>query len=164
MLGGLNLIDRIHFVEGLAPATPSSSTPDYISLKNAKVVGVLIHYKNATTVTGSAITLKQATDVSGTSEKALSFTTYFSKTDTGAADAPWSKATAASDTFTADNTNSKNGFYFIPIDPASLDLANGFDCVRAGTANATAQTITVIYVIVPAYGGNARNYPSFIVD
>lgn len=163
-MSGINILDRIHVVEGLAPVVPSSSTPDYVSLKLARQVGVLIHAKNATTVTGSAITLKQASAVAGTGEKALPFTTYYSKVDTGAADAPWTKQTASSNTFTTDNTNSKNSLYFIPIDPASLDINNGFDCIRAGTGNATAATITVFYVIVPKYGGDPEVFPSFIVD
>jgi hypothetical protein len=163
-LASINLLDDLHIVEGLAPVVPSSSTPDYISLKGANAAGILIHAKNATTVTGSAITLKQATAVAGTGEKALSFTTYYKKEDTGAADAPWTKATATSDTFTTLATDSKNTFYFIPIDPASLDINNGFDCVRAGTGNATAATISVYYLIRPKHNGNPELVKSFIVD
>ncbi len=163
MSGGLNIPDTLHIVEGLAPVVPNSSTPDYINLKGARRVEILIHAKNATTVTGSAITLKQATDVSGTNEKALSFTTYFKVEDTAAADAPWTKATAVSDTFTPLATNSKNSIYRIPIDPATLDTTNGFDCIRVATANGVAQTITVLYLIEPIEGGNARNFPSMIV-
>lgn len=163
-LASLNILDDIHIVEGLGPVVPSTSTPDYISLKNAHSVGVLIHVKNATTVTGSAITVKQATAVAGTSEKALSFTTYYKKEDTAAADAPWTKSTATSDTFTTLATNSLNSLYFIPIDPASLDTANGFDCIRAGTGDATAATVSVYYLIRPKNAGNPKLVPKFIVD
>lgn len=164
MTGGLNIPDQLHVVEGLAPVTPSSSTPDYVSLKNARAVEVFIHAKNGTTVTGSAITLLQASAVAGTGEKALAFTTYYKVDDTAAADAPWTKVAAASNTFTTNNTNSKNYTYRIPVDPASLDVANGFDCIRAGTANAANTTISVFYMIVPKHGGNAQKFPSFIVD
>jgi hypothetical protein len=164
MYGGGNLIDDIHVVEGLAPATPSTSTPDYISLKDCRDVGVLIHVKNGTTVTGSAITLKQATAVAGTSEKALAFTTYFSVSDTAAADAPWTKNTATSNTFTTATTNSKNYLYFIPVDPATLDTSNAFDCLRAGTGDGANTTVSVFYLCRPKFGGNARNFPSMIVD
>jgi hypothetical protein len=108
--------------------------------------------------------LKQATAVAGTSEKTLSFTTYYAKTDTAAADAPWTKSTATSDTFTTLATDSKNSLYFIPVDPASLDVANGFDCVRAGTGNATAATISVFYLIRTKNAGNPKLVPSFIID
>ena len=66
MGSGLRQIDKVKFVEGLAPQTPSSSTPDYVSLKHYKHLTIVIQAKNATTVTGSAITLKQATDVAAT--------------------------------------------------------------------------------------------------
>lgn len=164
MTGGINILDHLHVVEGLAAAVPSSSTPDYISLKNAKAVLVLVHYKNATTVTGSAITLKQATAVAATGEKALALPFYYVVNDNATADAPWTKVTATSDTFTTDNTNSKNGYYAIPVDPASLDTANGFDCLRAGTGNATAATIDVTYLVVPKFGGNPATVASMIVD
>ena len=132
MFPSINLLDHIHVVEGLAPVTPSSSTPDYLNLKNAESVLVLIHAKNATTVTGSAITLKQATAVAGTSEKALSFTDYYKKEDTGTADAPWTRATAVSDTFTTDATNSKNSLYAIPATrPRSTSTTASTACAPA---------------------------------
>ena len=164
MSGSINLLDRVHIVEGLAPAVPSSSTPDYVSLKDARDVLVVVHAKNATTVTGSAITLKQAKDVSGGSEKELPFTAYYKREDTAGADAPWTKVAATGNTFTTLATDSKNSLYAIPVDPASLDVANGFDCVRAGTGDATAATITVLYLVEPKYAGNPAIQKSAIVD
>ena len=147
---GLNLnallSEQVKFVTGLDSAVPSSSTPDYVSLKNFERFTAIILVKNATTVTGSAITLKQATAVAGTGEKALSFTTAYRNIDTAAGDV-LSSFTVSSDTFTTDSTNSKNLMYVIEVDPASLDVANGFDCIRVGTGNATAATVTVLYAL-----------------
>lgn len=140
------LSNRYKVVQALAPAVPSSSTPTRISTKNVLRLLAVISVKNATTVTGSAITLKQSTTVAGGSEKALSFTTYYANTDTGASDTLVA-TTASSDTFTTDSTNSKNLLYIIDIDPASLDTNNGFDVVRVGTGNATAATVDVVYVV-----------------
>lgn len=162
-MGGIVLAEHIKVVEGLAPVVPSSSTPDYISLKDVESVDVLIHVKNATTVTGSAITLHQATTVAGGSVKALAFTTYYRNIDTAASDA-LTKQTAVSNTFTTDATNSKNLMYRIPVDPASLDVANGFDCIRAGTGDATAATVSVYYLCKLKYGGNVTIQPSLITD
>lgn len=164
MTGGINFLDHIHFVEALKPTTPSSTTPAYISTKNAKAIGVLIHVANATTVTGSAITLKQATAVAGTSEKALGLPFYYKVVDVVGADVPWVKVAAVSDTFTTDATNSKDSLYFIPVDPASLDTPNSFDCLRVGTGNGVATTITAMYVIAPKHGGNPVLFPTFILD
>lgn len=163
MISGNNLLDFVYPVEGLAAVTPSTSTPDYISLKNVHSVLVKIHVKNGTTVTGSAITLKQATAVAGTGEKALPFTTYYRVADTGAADAPPTKVTAASNTFTTNTTNSKNYYYLIPVSPSMLDSDGGFDCLRAGTGDAVNTTVVVEYLVRPLLGG-VNNMPSFIID
>lgn len=140
------LVDSAKIVIGLDPTVPSSSTPDYVSLKDYGHVTAIVLVKNATTVTGSAITLKQATAVAGTSEKALSFATAFRNIDTAAADA-LAEFTVSSDTFTTDATNSKNLMYVIEVDAAQLDVTNGFDCFRVGTGNATAATVTVLYIL-----------------
>jgi len=156
------LVQTAKIVTGLDSIVPSSSTPDYVSLKNYGKLTAVILVKNATTVTGSAITLKQATAVAGTSEKALSFSTVWANTDTGATDT-LVKTTVSSDTFTTDATNSKNLMYVIEVDAADLDVANGFDCVRVGTGNATAATVTVLYLLrSPRYA--QATLPSAIVD
>jgi hypothetical protein len=141
-----NLSEQVKVVEGLLGVVPSTSTPDYVSLKNYERCMVLIQVKNATTVTGSAITLKQATAVAGTGEKALAFTTYYSNIDTGAADV-LASATATSNTFTTNSTNSKNLMYVIEVKAEDLDVNNGFDCLRAGTGDATAATVSVTYFL-----------------
>ncbi len=156
------LVDSAKLVTGLDSIVPSSSTPDYVSLKNYGHFTAVILVKNATTVTGSAITLKQATAVAGTSEKALAFTKVWSNIDTGATDT-LVETTVSSNTFTTDSTNSKNLMYVIEVDAAELDTANGFDCIRVGTANATAATVTVLYVLSnPRYAGATP--PAAITD
>ncbi len=57
------LSEQVKPVLGLIGTVPSSSTPDYVSMKDYNRCQVMILVKNATTVTGSAITLKQATGV-----------------------------------------------------------------------------------------------------
>lgn len=164
MGSGLRLIDKQKFVEGLPPQTPSSSTPDYVSLKFYKHLTIVIQAKNATTVTGSAITLKQATDVAGTSEKALSFSKMWADVDTGAGDT-LTETAVSSDTFTTNATNSKNLLYVIEVDASDLDVDNGFDCVRLGTGNATATVLNVLYILSePSYAGDVGSLPSAIVD
>jgi len=164
MGSGLRQIDKVKFVEGLAPQTPSSSTPDYVSLKHYKHLTVVIQAKNATTVTGSAITLKQATDVAATSEKALSFAKMWADTDTGAGDT-LTETAVTSDTFTTGATNSKNYLYVIEVDASDLDADNGFDCVRLGTGNATASVLNVLYILSePSYAGDVATLPSASID
>lgn len=157
-----NLVEQAKIVTGLAPILPSSSTPDYVSLKGYERMTAIIVVDNATTVTGSAITVKQATVVAGTDEKAVAFTEVFRNIDTGASDALVSAA-VTSDTFTTDATNAKNLMYVIEITPDLLDVANNFDCVRIGTGNATAAIVAVVYILWPAKDGKTTPL-SAIVD
>lgn len=140
------LVSTQKIVDGLTCITPSTSTPDYVSMKDASRLTIVIKVRNATTVTGSAITLKQATAVAGTSEKALGFTKMWANLDTAATDTLVETA-VTSDTFTTLSTNSKLAMYVIEVDAASLDTTNGFDCVRAGTGDATAATLDVTYYL-----------------
>jgi hypothetical protein len=150
------LFDAVKPVEGLAIALPSSSTPDYVSLKGYRKCAILIHILNGTTVTGSAITVKQATAVAGTGEKALSFSKAWRNIDCAAADA-LAEFAVTSDTFTTDSTNSKHLMYLIDVDVEKLDRANGFDCIRAGTGNATATLLfSVVYYL---YGARYASSP-----
>ena len=153
------LVDQAAFVTGLAPITPSSSTPDYVTMKGWNNLAVIITVDNGNTVTGSAITLKQATAVAGTGEKALSFDTMYANEDTGAGDT-LTETAVASDTFTTDDTNAKNLIYVIEVDVQDLDIDNGFDCVRAGTGNGTNTVLSVNYVL---YNGRHEKLPAATV-
>ena len=148
-------------VTGLAPILPSSSTPDYVSLKNVLRMTVIILCNNATTVTGSAITLKQATSVAGTGEKALEFEKMFANADTDAGDA-LTETSVVSDTFTTGAVNDKNTMYVVDITPDMLDLANDFDCVRVGTGDAVASVLSVQYLCHMKTG--AASTKSVIID
>lgn len=161
---GTRLVEQVAFVDGLSNTTPNSSVPRYVSLKNFNHLTIVILAKNATTVTGSAITLKQAQDVSGTGEKALALPVAWRDLDTAAADAV-AEFAPSSDTFTTDATNGKNLLYVLEVDAADLDVNGGFDCVRLGVGNATATTITALYILSGArYMGAPANNPSAIVD
>ena len=150
------LFDAVKPVDGLQIAVPSSSTPDYVSMKGFRKCAILIKILNGTTVTGSAITVKQATAVAGTSEKAVTFTKAYRNIDMAAADA-LAEFAVTSSTFTTDTTNAKKLMYVIDIDVDDLDVSGGFDCIRAGTANA-ANTLTfdVTYLL---YGARYASSP-----
>ena len=165
MGSGTRLADKLSFYPAVKGAVPSSATPPYVSLKGYDHIGFLIIFNNATTVTGSAITLNQATAVAGTSAKALPFTTMFACIDTSASTL-FTQMAVTANTFTTDATNSKNGMYLIDVDAITLDLANGFDCVGIGLGNATAATISVIYLLglSPRFSGGYDSMMNPLVD
>ena len=161
---GVRHVDKIVLVEALAPVVPSSATPTVVSLKGYDHITILVNYKNATTVTGSAITLNQGTGGAGTTTltatKALGFTKMYANvnlSDTHAA----TETAVVSNTFTTDATNSQSGIYMIEISAIDLDIANGFKDIQVGVANATAATIQVWYILgpTPRYAGG---YDSFL--
>lgn len=102
---------------------------DFVSLKGYRKCTILIQVDNASTVTGGAVLLKQATVVAGTDEKALAFASMMANIDTGATDTLVATA-VTSNTFTTDTTDNKNLMYVIEINETDLDVDNGFDCLR----------------------------------
>jgi len=126
--------------------TTTVGDTDYVSMKGYERLTILISILNATTVTGGAVTLKQATAVAGTNEKALSFTKMYRNIDTAAAEA-LTEVAVVSDTFTTDATNSKGLLYVIEVSASDLDVSNGFDCVRLDVTGSVASLGTVIYIL-----------------
>ena len=122
----------------------------YVSLKNYRKIQIVISIADGTTVTGSTITLKQATAVAGTSEKALAFTRMLSSVDYPTT--ALAETAVTSNTFTTQTTNSKDSLYIIDVDSSELDVANGFDCIRVdGTGHAATASRGVV-VIYNLYG------------
>ena len=119
---------------------------DYVSLKGYSGCTILIQVDNATTVTGGAITLKQATAVAGTSEKALAFGTMLANTDAAAGDT-LTETAVTSDTFTTATTDNKNLVYVIEVDANDLDVANGFDCLRVDVLSMANAVGAVTYIL-----------------
>lgn len=160
---GLNLTDIAKIVQGspiIGALATTNGDCDFVSLKNFDRCTIVISVDNATTVTGGAITLKQATAVAGTSEKALSFSAMLANVDCAAGDT-LTETAVTSNTFTTDTTNDKNLMYVIEVKAEDLDIANGFDCLRVDSllmANAVGNVLYIMH--------GARNCPpgSAIVD
>lgn len=138
------LIQNAHVVQGLAPASVSTVTPDYVSLKNYQHLTILISLTCATGVAGCAVTLLQDDSVAGTSEKALGFDWVWKNENI--ATETLTKTAVTSDTFTTAATVAEK-LYVIEVDSDTLDVDNGFDCVRVALADAAATTASVVYIL-----------------
>lgn len=127
----------------------------YVSMKNFRKLQIVISIADGTTVTGSTITLKQATAVAGTNEKALAFARMLSSVDYPTT--ALAETAVTSNTFTTQTTNSKDSLYIIEVDAEQLDSANNFDCVRVdgtGHAATASRGVVVIYNLFGArYSG-----------
>lgn len=151
------LIDNYGIEVAAVPidTTGAAVTGDYYSLKNYNHVTFII-MQGAWAGGTPAVTLKQATDVAGTGEKALSFSRYWVKT--GLTGTTYTETAVSSDTFNLAAT--ANRITVIEVDAATLDVANGFDCVRIGIASpgANADLICVCAIL-----GGAR-YPQALMS
>lgn len=130
-------------------------TGDYVSMKGYGHLTIILQF--GANGTGVALTLKQATDVtnSASDEKALSFTKIYA--NVGLATTDLTETAVTSDTITLGND--PNNLYVIEIDARSLDVPNGFDCVRFNYASGAGTTIlSVLYILSePRYDQNSVN-------
>jgi len=128
--------ENVKLVEAIAPqAGGSELTGDWINLENCNHLAVEAHIKqdNAATI---ALTIEQAKDVSGTDAKAITEAVpIFANQDCAAGDTLTRQTDAVSFTTSA---TLKNKIVVFEIDPATLDKANGFKCLRikAGASDA----------------------------
>jgi hypothetical protein len=142
------LIDQAKIVVGAPPAALATTAGDgdFVSLKGYDRLTIILSVLNGTTVTGGAITLLQATDVSGTGAKALAFDKVYANVDTAAGEA-LTETAVSSNTFTTGTTNSKSLLYVMEIKSSDLDVAGGFDCVRVDSASMANAVGCAIYVL-----------------
>ena len=101
--------------------TSTLGDTDYVSLKGYRRCQIIISIADGTTVTGSTITLKQATDVAGTGEKALAFTRMLANTDY-AASKVMTETVVSSNTFTTPvNSSTKTVATVLPSIGSTID-------------------------------------------
>jgi hypothetical protein len=165
MGSGTRSVDQRKYVVGLHSVVPSSASPKWVSMKGYNHITLIVMYKNATTVTGSAIGLQQATAVAGTAAKTLAFTKMWTTLD-DAASAVLTETSVVGNTFTTDATNSKNGIYIIEVEAGTLDINNGFDCIRATVGDAVSTTVDVLYELCSGnrYGGGFDSFMNPLAD
>ena len=159
-----SLAEQAKIVMGCAPAalTTTAGDGDFVSMKNYRRCTILLPVLNGSTVTGGAITLIQATEVAGSTTKALAMTRMWANTDCAASDT-LTKTAVTNDTFTTGTTNSKQLLYVIEVQSEDLDTANGYDCFRIDSASMANAVGAAVYILDGArYGGTTP--PAAITD
>jgi len=141
-----HLVQDAKIVEALKPQAGAALTGDYVSLKNYARAFVLVHINQANAAV-VAITIEQASVVAGTDTKVITKAVpIWANLDCVASDA-LAAATAAVG-YTTD-AGTKDKLVVFEIDPCSLDVANGFDCITVKTAASNAANITsALYLLV----------------
>lgn len=145
---------------------------DYVSLKNAGGVDVLVYKGAGTDGDDPSISFQQASDVAGTGAKDLAtITQYWEKeaatdlTGTGV----WTRVTQAASATVApgDPSAQDAAMYVFSIEADQLDVDNGFDCLRVRIADTgvNAQLGTALYILRDLrYPSAPQNLPNSIID
>jgi hypothetical protein len=155
----MNLVERTKIVEAITPQAGAAITGDYISMKNANHVTVLVHVNQANAAT-MAITLEQATAVAGTNSKAIGKEVPIYLVADAAVSDSFVRQTDAVAYTTSDTT--KHKIVAFEVDAEDLDIAGGFDCLTVKTAASNAANITsAVYVCGKLRYGAGK---SLIVD
>jgi len=144
------LPETFKIVEGISNLTDGSvRTADYVCLKNCRRATAVC------TILGGAATAMdinpyQATDVAASDEKVFAnVLRWWMNASTGVTDTLVAQ-TAAIDANTA--ATAVNKMVVIQIDPAQLDVANGFDCVTLKTEGDEASNlISVLWFLETDY-------------
>jgi hypothetical protein len=157
----ITMPQQFKVVSGAAPgADAAGRAARYVSLKNALRAWIVVYLDqgNAATV---ALTPYQATSVGAAGEKVLTNAVpIWANEDAAATDTLVRQADAVNYTTSA---AVKTKQVWFEIDPAQLDINNGFDCLTVKTGASNAANITSIQYLLETRFAQA-NPPSAIVD
>lgn len=158
----MTLIEKYKVVQAVEPKTTNAAiTGAYVSLKNVNTATVIVNLTQAVGHT-TVVSLYQTQDVSGTGAKALSNNVpVWANEDVSSGDSLIRKADGVS--YTVTNT-AKNKQVVFHIDPAKLDVNDGFTClnVRIGASTQATNFASAEYILDSKYAGDVPS--SVVVD
>jgi hypothetical protein len=141
------LVELMGFETAVAPKdiTGVAQVGDWMSLKNYAHVTIIL-IQGAWAGGTPAVTLNQATDVTGATSKPLSFTSRWVKIGLLPA-STFGRLAVTNDSFTLPNT--PNNITILEVNGDDLDVDNGYDCLSVAVASpgAFADLLTVLYVL-----------------
>lgn len=167
------LLEQLQIVPAFTPGSMGSGahTGDTVCLKNYRRCIVLFHKGIGPSADDPTITMHQATDVAAGTNKALTFTTIYVKSDlTHLSDVgQWTKVTqAAASTYTDSTAGESEILWAIEFKAEDLDIANDYNCLYATVADTGTSTLSIgcIYYILgdPLLSTAPQDMPSAIID
>ena len=166
MPGPILLGNRIDIIEGFPTVDlqTAANNGDYISMQNNSAILILFTSGVGTGGDDPTLTIQQATDACGTSAKALNIVTSPVKVwkkqaaTSLASTTTWTDASCCVSTNTVTNATSaeQSAYWAVEYDAADMDVANGFDFIRATVADigSNAQPGSLTYIVAPKYPGS----------
>lgn len=144
-------------IQAVEPKTTNAAiTGDYVSLKNVVAATVIVNLTQAA-AHATQVSLFQAKDVSGTEAKALTLDVpIWANEDVSLGDALIRQSNGIS--YQVANT-AKNKQIVFHVDPAKLDINNGFTClnVRIGASNQVTNFACAEYILKTNIVGKFRH-------
>jgi hypothetical protein len=162
------LAEACQVVSAFVPVDMSAAANngDWVSMKNFDRLTIIFFKAAGTAGDDPVLTLRQATDVSGTDAKALNFTRIDAKVgaQTGVG-AFTTVSQAAANTYTDTVSAEAQGLFLIEVKSEDLDAKNGFDSVQFQIPDigANAQLGCALYLLRGARYA-AAGLPSAIID
>lgn len=158
----ITLVEKYKVVQAVEPKTTNTAiTGTYVSIKNVINATVVV---NLTQAVGHAteISLYQAKDVSGTDAKLLTNNVpVWANEDVSLGDSLVRKSDGVS--YTVEDT-AKNKQVVFHIDPARLDVNDGFNClnVRIGASTQATNFVCAEFILDSKYAGDIPS--SVVID
>ncbi|MCP3927256.1 MAG: hypothetical protein GY714_32255 [Desulfobacterales bacterium] len=145
-------------IEAIKPQAGGSALEgDFVTLKNAGMAYVECHLNQANAAT-IKLTIEQAKDVSGTDTKAIEkVVPIYTNEDCSVGDGLTQQTDAVDFTTSADLSGK---IVVFQVDPRSLDINNGFCCIRVNAEGSNAANIISARYILT----NRRSNGSAVVD
>lgn len=141
----LNLKEGFIWATTLAPATDAAGrNGTAVSIKQGVRV-YIIYYIDQGSASTIALAPEQCSAVAGTGNKAIPTSQIFANQDMVASSVLVKQTAAVSFTTSA---TTKRKIVIFEIDPSAMDVANGFDCVRAVTGASSASNLTSGLVVM----------------
>lgn len=169
----LQLGHHFDIISAIVPVDTQTAANDgdWISLKNAQGVTIVVFKAAGVAGDDPSITIEQATDVAGTSGKVLNAVTeFFKKIGTQTGVGTWTRVTQTADELlTVDAVSAEaQGLWVFNVEADQLDVDGGFDCIRvriADTGAAGAQLGCALYMPHGLrFPASPDKLPSAIVD
>ncbi|MCH3964555.1 MAG: hypothetical protein LKE46_09790 [Clostridium sp.] len=151
------IIEKYKLVQAFEPRTTNAAiTSNYITLKNSITATVVVNLAQTVGHT-TQVSLYQAQDIEGTGAKPLSSDVpILANEDVSASDILLRQADGVS--YTVVNT-AKNKQVIFHVDPAKLDINNGFTClnVRIGASSQATNFASGEFILENKYAGDEKN-------
>jgi hypothetical protein len=148
-----HILEKLQIVAGIIPVDTQTgaNNGDWVSLKNYGRCAIVVYKAAGIAGDDPVITVKQASDVSGTGAKALTFTRVDAKVGAQTGVGTFTTVTqAAGNTYTDLVSAEAQGLFVIDVQADDLDVDNGFDCVQVSvpdTGAGGAQLGSALYLL-----------------